>query len=216
MNTCTSWQSILEMIGIIIPSLLFTITGTVNFYKIRSIGFNRVVKYSKMFKLKLLIIFLLLLLNLCVIPRIILKYLDKKEELSNTRCIIEWFKLDNKEKARKYIIACDLFDSGFKIVALIGQIKLLIYLYRKGLSEFWYAHKLIWVLEMIMDFTIVLSSLVVDDFDYIILFEEIGGFLLNFFLVVLMIRTRRKEIEKPKPIYFDPKIIIIEEKNDNS
>jgi hypothetical protein len=31
-----------------------------------------------------------------------------------------------------------------------------------------------------------------------------------------MIRTRRKEIERPKPIYFDPKILIIEEKNDNS
>jgi hypothetical protein len=85
--------------------------------------------------------------------------------------------------------------------------KLLVYLYRKGLSEFWYAHKFIWVLEMLIDFTVVVSSIGVDDFDYVILFEEVGGFFLNLFLVILMIRTRRREIEKPKPIYSDQRII---------
>ena len=101
-------------------------------------------------------------------------------------------------------------------MSLVGQIRLLIYLYRKGLSEFWYAHKLIWVLETLNEFSIIISSLAVNDFDYVVLFEEIGGFFLNLMLVILMIRTRRKEIERPKPIYFDPKILIIEEKNDNS
>jgi len=76
MKTCNSWQSILEIFGTNLPSLLFIITGSINFYKIRSIGFNRVVKYSKMFKLKLSILIVLLLLNICVIPRILLKYLN--------------------------------------------------------------------------------------------------------------------------------------------
>ena len=69
---------------------------------------------------------------------------------------------------------------------------------------------------MLIDCSIVVSSITVNDFDYVILFEITGGFFLNFFLIVLMIRTRRKEIDRPKPIYFDPKILIIEEKNNNS
>ena len=60
---------------------------------------------------------------------------------------------------------------------------------------------------MLMNFTIVVSSIVVNDFDYVILIEEICGFLLNLLLVILMIRTRKKEIEKPKPSYSDNKIL---------
>jgi hypothetical protein len=93
MKTCIAWQSILEMSGTIIPSLLFIITGSINFYKVRSIGFNRVVKYSKMFKLKLLILVLLLLLNFCVIPRIIVEYSNPLKQLSNTTCVMNWFNL---------------------------------------------------------------------------------------------------------------------------
>lgn len=67
-----------------------------------------------------------------------------------------------------------------------------------------------------MNFTIVVTSIAVNDFDYVLIFEDFGGFILNLFLVILMLRTRRKEIEKAKPIYFDPTILIVEENNDSS
>ena len=52
-----------ELYLINIPSFLFLVGGTVNFCNIRSIGFNRVVKYSDLFKFKLYACSCIILLN---------------------------------------------------------------------------------------------------------------------------------------------------------
>ena len=36
-------------------------------------------------------------------------------------------------------------------IGLIIGLATFIYLYRKGLSEFWYAHKLLWILNLLID-----------------------------------------------------------------
>ena len=50
-----------------LPSLLFFITGPINFYQIRSIGFNRIVKFSPLFKMKLFCCLLLAFINFVMI-----------------------------------------------------------------------------------------------------------------------------------------------------
>ena len=49
------------------PAVLFILGGAINFRNIRSIGFNRVVKYSTMFRVKLIICWFLVFLNIVTI-----------------------------------------------------------------------------------------------------------------------------------------------------
>lgn len=51
-NNCEPLVVINEVYIVNIPSVIFFVTGAVNFYLIRSIGFNRVVQYSTLFKVK--------------------------------------------------------------------------------------------------------------------------------------------------------------------
>ena len=55
---------ILENVVSFLPIVYFLVAGTINFYQIRSIGFNRVVTYSTFFKLKLYCCFMLALISL--------------------------------------------------------------------------------------------------------------------------------------------------------
>ena len=52
-----------ELYIINIPSFFFLLCGVINFCKIRSIGFNRVVKYSDLFKFKLYTCVFIIMLN---------------------------------------------------------------------------------------------------------------------------------------------------------
>ena len=63
-QTCSELLQINEIYIVNIPSLLFILTGPINFYFIRSIGFNRVVKYSTLFKVKRYVCWSIILLNL--------------------------------------------------------------------------------------------------------------------------------------------------------
>ncbi len=63
-------------------------------------------------------------------------------------CFQKYFHIQNPIYL-SYALA--IFDSVISIIMFIGEIKLLIYLYRKGLSEFWYAHKLLWILNLLID-----------------------------------------------------------------
>ena len=59
----------LETVISYVPALVFFVTGTINFYKIRSLGFNRVVRFSVFFKIKLaccLLLGLITILNLII------------------------------------------------------------------------------------------------------------------------------------------------------
>ena len=70
---CQKWVLIYDYIIIQIPKIIFFIAGPINFYKVRSMAFNRVVKYSKLFKLKLNILFIMIAINIGQIIYIIVR-----------------------------------------------------------------------------------------------------------------------------------------------
>jgi len=65
-NSCSAFITF-EVFLINVPAVLFILGGGINFKNIRSIGFNRVVKYSTMFRVKLIICWFLVFLNLITI-----------------------------------------------------------------------------------------------------------------------------------------------------
>ena len=58
---------IFECFLVNIPAVLFILGAGINFKNVRSIGFNRVVKYSFMFKVKLVICWIMMGINVIVI-----------------------------------------------------------------------------------------------------------------------------------------------------
>jgi hypothetical protein len=90
------------------------------------------------------------------------------------------------------------------MVMIIGEIKLLIYLYRKGLSEFWYAHKMLWILNLCVDiaqlFTLIFRSKEnkILNVSFFIIFS-----LFNTVLLILMLKTKVRTIEKLRPGIFN-------------
>ena len=63
---------LLEFILRNVASVVFIMTGILNFYKIRDLSFQRAYKYSFLFKIKLAAIYLLILIN---VVEIVLKVL---------------------------------------------------------------------------------------------------------------------------------------------
>ena len=116
------------------PSLIFLITGLLNFYKIRSIGFNRVVKYSTLFKVKRYTVIAIILLNVVKFTLTMFddgwwqKYLEENKNQSNYKSL-------------------NFIFSTLRIIGVftwLASLKLMVYQYRKGLSEPWYSLKLFW------------------------------------------------------------------------
>ena len=70
---CALWVPIIDYIVPLIPKILFFIGGPINFCKVRSMAFNRVVQYSKLFKMKLKILYLMIFLNFVMFGYTIIK-----------------------------------------------------------------------------------------------------------------------------------------------
>ena len=49
---CSMYFVAFDLVGANLPAFLFFFAGIINFYRIRSIGFNRVVQFSRLFILK--------------------------------------------------------------------------------------------------------------------------------------------------------------------
>ena len=145
----------MEAIGQNIPALVFIFAGTFNFYQIRSIGFNRIVNYSLMFKLKLYSSSTMIILS-CVQIIVLLtkafmsevppdqRHLDHQYSESLRNCIDEMLGTQSGPEstiATYFILLIMLVQT----LAWLGSVRLLVYEYRKGLSEVWYSHKMFWV-----------------------------------------------------------------------
>ena len=160
---CSPFFVSFELVAGNIPALLFLIAGLVNFRRVRSGGFNRIVKYSVFFTCKLAICCIVGLLNFAVVIVAVAKpelidsglYQGQYEQclgalggladaLDGDDTPSDHDKLDT---LKVYIV----FSRTLSIIAWLVSYKLLIYLYRKGLSEFWYSHKLFWSLNAIVD-----------------------------------------------------------------
>ena len=158
---CSPFFVSFELVAGNMPALLFLIAGLVNFRRVRSGGFNRIVKYSVFFTCKLAICCIVGLLNFAVVIVAIAKpelidsglYQGQYEQcLGALGGLADALDGDDGgtgklDTLKIYIV----FSRTLSIIAWLVSYKLLIYLYRKGLSEFWYSHKLFWSLNAIVD-----------------------------------------------------------------
>jgi len=133
---CVSLLVVNEVYIVNIPSLLFIILGPINFYFIRSIGFNRVVKYSTLFKVKRYVVWMIIIISISKVGFSIIQ----KDWWAN--------KIFNTEHCKKEYIMFN-FMRSFSIIAWIGSLNLMVYQYRKGLSESWYSLKMFWWLNFL-------------------------------------------------------------------
>ena len=136
-----------ELVAGNIPALLFLVAGLVNFRRVQSGGFNRIVKYSVFFTCKLAICCIVGLLNFAVVIVAIAKpelidsglYQGQYEQcLGALGGLADALDGDDGgtgklDTLKIYIV----FSRTLSIIAWLVSYKLLIYLYRKGLSEFW-------------------------------------------------------------------------------
>ena len=60
---CDGWFLTLELFVSYVPGIIFIIGGYHNFKQIRSIGFNRVVQFSKLFKIKISACYVMMAIN---------------------------------------------------------------------------------------------------------------------------------------------------------
>jgi hypothetical protein len=94
------------------------------------------------------------------------------------------------------------------ILGWFGSYRLLIYQYRKGLSEKWYSHKLFWVLNFLVYSISLIYGVSVHLMSVYNVITDLLSASLNFLLLVLMFRTKERTLERPRP-----GILITEEGN---
>ena len=96
-----------------------------------------------------------------------------------------------------------IFISASRIMGIFSwtiSYKLLVYMYRKGLSEFWYSHKMFWLLNTLISFiTTILQSKENTYRSGFIITTKVILIILNISLLGLMIKTKARTVEEPRP-----------------
>ena len=179
-----------------LPVFIFILAGIKNFCEIRGDGFNRVVQFSTLFKWKYRANLFMVLLNLLMLC---LTFTDSSQYTMLNKCLTGEFKEKN--------LSVDIIMGSknlINIVAWYGSYKLLIYQYRKCLSETWYSHQSFWFLNFLAQLYLLIYTWERNgpEKKYYNQFPQITGVsvcLTNLFIIVLMINTTKRTIERPRP-----------------
>mmetsp|Transcript_26313 Transcript_26313/g.40164 ORF Transcript_26313/g.40164 Transcript_26313/m.40164 type:complete len:87 (+) Transcript_26313:370-630(+) len=81
----------------------------------------------------------------------------------------------------------------------MGNYRLLIYIYRKGLSEVWYSHKMFWVLNVCALLTCSIYGTVKQLYTTYLFVQNLLSVFLNLTLVYLMVRTKERTLQSRRP-----------------
>lgn len=195
---CSAAFVVFELVIANVPMLLFLITGLINFRQVKGSGFNRIVSYSVFFQCKLAICVLAGLVNLgiIVVAMISPEAIDASGSYGSCLHILspQLFKHADAN-VRLFVGASRILG----IVAWAISYKLLVYLYRKGLSEFWYAHKMFWSLNALCTLIATIWQAVALAFRSNFMLACKGVLIcLNISLLALMIRTKARTVEQPR------------------
>jgi hypothetical protein len=125
------------------PVIFFMFAGSMYFYEIRSIGFNRVVQYSQLFKWKYRTCLVMAFIN--VIAIIISLFKKKNQFFGLENC----FNIKDDDKEELLVDITIIGKNVINTVGWVGSYYLLIYQYRKGLSETWYSHQMFWIFNCV-------------------------------------------------------------------
>jgi hypothetical protein len=131
---------VLEIFLKTVPSIVFLFASYVRFQSIRSYGFARTVVYSQMLKWK---IFLSATMCATWLILIILVFVKPSSIVDEN-----WFSVHGKE------YWCLVYI--FNVVAWAVCPFLLTYEYRKRLPEAWYTHKFFWLVNLVVNFIIII------------------------------------------------------------
>lgn len=194
---CTTQYILIEILFVNLPSFLFIVAGAINFKYVRSIGFNRVVKFSNWFKFKILLCWNMIAIDLLVAIMATVQF--------------SWweFGVDNGGTSPDDPMLCKTFNNDtFGIVYVVlklinalvwySSIKLLIYQYRKGLSEVWYSHKMFWVLHVAANLYALVYGVYSTNYKVVHISIKAVEILIQLVLIVLMFKTVTRTAEKPR------------------
>ena len=178
---------ILETILINIPSLIFLGTSYYNYKDIQYLGLNRVTQYSTLFKVKLICASSIVFVNMVAIFVTVVNLQRDGKFLGDQDLVVE----DCFES--KILRAVFLLSQNFfQVVSWQISYSLMIYSYRKGLSEEWYSQKLFWASSLLLK-----STILVIDWKYYCLPKKImaaAQVVILSVLFVAMLRTVRRDI----------------------
>lgn len=198
-SDCSSTFVVFEFVIANIPMLLFLLLGYINFRRVKGSGFNRIVHYSVFFQCKLVICVLAALINLCIVVVAMIdpEMIDASGDYGTCLQKIAPAVFGDPQKNVRFFIGASRIMG---IVAWVVSYKLLVYLYRKGLSEFWYAHKMFWLLNALLTCINTIWQGSSDTFHSDFMMGcKVVLICLNVSLLALMIRTKARTQEQPRP-----------------
>lgn len=172
-----------------IPALIFMIAGPIDFFHIRSIGFNRVVKYSVHFKFKL---YTVSIICLSEVIRVILfnvqhVWWEKHFNGNNEQC-------DHHLTFEVYYTLLSIVTA----VAWVGSFNLMIYQYRKGLSETWYSLKMFWILNALVQTYVFIYGLATKQYSETETALGTFDFVFAIILILLLFFTTTRTVDRPR------------------
>lgn len=192
----------LELIGTQVPMLIFALLGFVRFRNIRSIGFNRVTEFSKFFQFKRALCFILAFMNFLTLVVTIAapKALVDDPNACNYELCMNWF---NESTGTEWEIKLYLsFFNSLSCIVWIFSERLLVYEYRKGLSEGWYSHKLYWILFTLVNLASFIYCMINNYYTTFMVVMRALTMLCSFTLFVMMVRTKGRSADKLRPTKF--------------
>lgn len=176
---CTGIYYITQVYLVNIPWVLFIFGAIVNFRAIRAHSIGLVRSFSLLFKLKRYTC--MVMTAICFIK--IITFLVEPA----------WWGHDFSN--------CESFEILFGVARFcealvwIGNIQLMTYQYRKGVSEQWYSQKMFWLLTFVFSVFTFAQSLNVIERNTINILISVVQTLLSFILIILLIKTKVREPE---------------------
>ena len=193
-QTCDNVYLGLELIGTFVPMFLFAILGFVRFRNIRSYAFNRITEYSKFFWFKRALCFFLALIELVLLAVVLIvpDLIDDPDHCNFELCMRlmkrDYSSYDNDWGIRSYLGAFSLLSC----IIWIASERLLVYEYRKGLSEGWYSHKMFWGLFTLVNAASFIYCLSKNYFTSFLIAIRLLTLFCSASLVVMMLTTKKR------------------------
>lgn len=184
-----------DLVGANLPALVFFFAGIINFYRIRSIGFNRVVQFSRLFILKRNLCYLIALLDLIYFVTAMAKSEWVDEKGCNYENCLEFIGFGEDDNDIRLFIGITKLFSFF---IWIAAATLLVYEYRKGLSESWYSFKMFWTLTAIMNICCLVHAQVTELYWPFVIVMRVLVTVFSILLLGLMLRTKGRTIDRPR------------------
>ena len=105
--------------------------------------------------------------------------------------------IEKKTSVESLVDTAIVLKNFVQMIGWLGSYRLLIYQYRKGLSETWYSHQMFWYLNFATQLGILIYSW--KYYTSLTRFVCIMQLAINLLLIGLLINTKTRTLERPRP-----------------